>query len=78
MTIWQTVPVNEIDGLQARADGNGGELQIDDALSVLREEMTDQVMADTRSFWEERGVSIRVDVDPEEDPAADLLEGESA
>ena len=44
MSIWQTVPEKEIAGLQARADEHGGELLLDDALSTLREEMTDQVM----------------------------------
>ena len=72
MSIWQMVPENEIAGLQARADEHGGELLLDDALSALREEMTDQVMDDTRAFWQARGVTLRVDVDPEEDPAADL------
>ena len=72
MSIWQSVPENEIAGLQARADEHGGELSLDDALSALREEMTDQVMDDTRAFWEARGVTLRVDVEPEEDPAADL------
>ena len=72
MSIWQSVPENEIAGLQARADERGGELLLDDALSALREEMTDQVMDDTRAFWQARGVTLRVEVEPEEDPAADL------
>ncbi len=72
MSIWQAVPENEIAGLQARAEQHGGVLQLDDALSALREEMTDEVMDQTRTFWEARGVTLRVDVDPEEDPAADL------
>ncbi len=72
MSIWQTVPENEIAELQARADEHGGKLPLDDALSALREEMTDQVMDETRAFWKGRGVTLRVDVEPEEDPAADL------
>ena len=36
MSIWQSVPENEIAGLQARADEHGGELSVDDALSVDR------------------------------------------
>jgi RNA polymerase primary sigma factor len=72
VSIWQTVPENEIAGLQARAEQHGGVLQLDDALSALREEMTDQVMDETRAFWESRGVTLRVEVEPEEDPAADL------
>ena len=47
-------------------------LHVDDALSALRAEMTDEVMDETRSFWQARGVTLRVDVDPEVDPAADL------
>ncbi|MHB1139984.1 MAG: hypothetical protein ACYC2O_13595, partial [Microthrixaceae bacterium] len=49
-------------------------LQLDDALSALRAEMTDDVMDQTRAFWTARGVTLRVDVDPEVDPAADLTE----
>jgi len=72
VSIWQTVPDNEIAGLQARADEHGGQLPLDDALSTLREEMTDGVMADTRAFWSARGVTLLVDVEPEDDPTADL------
>ncbi len=72
MSIWLTVPENEIAGLQARADEHGGELALDDALSALRAEMTDQVMDETRAFWDARGVKLRVDVEAEVDPAADL------
>jgi RNA polymerase primary sigma factor len=66
------VPENEIAGLQSRADEHGGVLLLDDALSTLREEMTDEVVDQTRTFWEARGVTLRVDVEPELDPAADL------
>jgi RNA polymerase primary sigma factor len=72
VSIWLDVPENEIEQLQARADQHGGVLQIDDALSALRAEMTDQVMDDTRAFWEGRGVQLRVELEPELDPGADL------
>ena len=72
MSIWQTVPENEIKGLEARAADHGGVLQLDDCLSALREEMTDEVVDATRTFWAARGVTLKVDVDPEEDPEAGL------
>ncbi len=72
MSIWQTVPDNEILGLQARADEHGGVLQLDDALSALREEMTDEVVDETKAFWAARGVTLRVEVEPEVDPTAGL------
>ena len=72
MSIWLTVPEDEVLNLQTRADSHAGVLHVDDALSALRAEMTDEVMDETRSFWQARGVTLRVDVDPEVDPAADL------
>lgn len=72
MSIWQTVPENEIKGLEARAAEHDGVLQLDDCLSALREEMTAEVVDATRTFWASRGVTLKVDVEPEEDPAADL------
>ena len=72
MSIWLTVPEDEVLNLQTRADSHAGVLRVDDALSALRAEMTDEVMDETRSFWQARGVTLRVDVDPEVDPAADL------
>ncbi len=72
MSIWQTVPDNEILGLQARAEEHGGVLQLDDALSALREEMTDEVVDETKAFWAARGVTLRVEVEPEVDPTVGL------
>ncbi len=72
MSIWQTVPDNEILGLQARAEEHGGVLLLDDALSALREEMTDEVVDETKAFWAARGVTLRVEVEPEVDPTAGL------
>jgi RNA polymerase primary sigma factor len=72
VSIWQTVPDNEILGLQARADEHGGVLQLDDALSALREEMTEEVVDETKAFWASRGVTLRVEVEPEVDPTAGL------
>ena len=72
MSIWQTVPDNEIQALQHRADAHGGVLQLDDALSALRLEMTTEVVDETREFWAHRKVVVREDVEPEVDPAADL------
>ncbi len=69
MSIWEGVPESEVTALQARADRNGGALGLDDALSALQVEMTDEVVDETREFWAERGVSLRLEVDPdEEDP----------
>jgi RNA polymerase primary sigma factor len=72
VSIWQTVPDNEILGLQARAEEHGGVLQLDDALSALREEMTDEVVDETKAFWAARGVTLRVEVEPEVDPTVGL------
>ncbi len=72
MSIWQTVPDNEIQALQTRADQDGGVLQLDDALSALRMEMTDQVVDETRDFWAARDVAVKFDVEPEVDPAVGL------
>ena len=74
VSIWQTVPENEVQALQVRADSGGGVLSLDDALSALRLEMTAELVDETRVFWSARNVSVRIDVDPEEDPAADLNE----
>jgi RNA polymerase primary sigma factor len=67
VTIWDGVPESELTALQARADQNGGQLGLDDALSALRVEMTDEVVDGTREFWAARGVTLRLDVDPDED-----------
>mgnify|MGYP005821181527 CR=1 FL=1 len=72
MSVWQQVPENELQSLKARADEHGGVLLLDDALSALRIEMTSEVVDETRTFWEERGVTLQIDVVPEADPAADL------
>ncbi|HTO01151.1 MAG TPA: sigma-70 family RNA polymerase sigma factor, partial [Microthrixaceae bacterium] len=72
MALWQSVPEEEIQALQAIADAHEGVLSIDDALSTLRAEMTDEVMDQTRCFWKARGVLLRVDVEPEIDPTLDL------
>jgi RNA polymerase primary sigma factor len=74
VSVWQSVPEVEIKALQHRADAHGGELPLDDALSTLRLEMTDEVVDDTRDFWAARNVKVRVDVEAEVDPAADLVE----
>ncbi|MBS1837974.1 MAG: RNA polymerase sigma factor RpoD [Actinobacteria bacterium] len=34
--------------------------------------MTDQLVAETRSFWETRGIRVEIDVEPELDPAAEI------
>ena len=49
-------------------------LLLDDALSALRLEMTSEVVDDTRAFWQERGVTLQIDVDPEADPTDGLPE----
>ncbi|MFZ4518980.1 MAG: RNA polymerase sigma factor RpoD [Microthrixaceae bacterium] len=74
MSIWQAVPDGEIEQLQRRADEHAGVLQLDDALSALQVVMTDEVVDQTREFWASRQVTLQVDVEPEEDPAADLAE----
>jgi RNA polymerase primary sigma factor len=74
VSVWQSVPEVEIKALQHRADAHGGELPLDDALSALRLEMTDEVVDDTRDFWAARNVTVRVDVEAEVDPAADLVD----
>ena len=75
MSIWQDMPESEIGELAARAEANGGVLQLDDALSVLRLEMTDDVVDQTRTFWSKRNVTVQVEVDAETDLTADLTAG---
>ena len=72
MSIWQDMPESDIGELAARAEANGGVLQLDDALSVLRLEMTDDVVDQTRTFWSKRNVTVQVEVDAEADLTADL------
>lgn len=76
MTIWQKVPDNELAQLQAVADANSGVLSIDDALSFLRLEMTDQVVEETKSFWSARGVEVQMEVVDELDLEGDLAQDE--
>ena len=72
LSIWEQVPPAEIHELQERAEGADKVLPLDDALSVLRLEMTDQVVDETKDFWAARGIRIEADVVPEIDPASDL------
>ncbi len=72
MSIWEQMPPAEIQVLQQRADANGSVLMLDDALSALQMEMTDQVLDDTRSFWTTRGVRIDADVEVDPDPEAEI------
>ena len=72
LSIWEQVPPAEIVELQQRAEHADQVLSLDDALSVLRMEMTDQVVDETKAYWAERGVKIDTDVVPEIDPASDL------
>jgi RNA polymerase primary sigma factor len=67
VSIWEGVPDNELTALQARADRHAGALGLDDALSALRVEMTDEVVDETRDFWARRGVTLRLEVDPDDD-----------
>ena len=74
VSIWLNVPENEVRSLQARAEQHGGILSLDDALSALRAEMTDEIVDDTRAFWKTRGVRVQVEVEPEVDPTGDLTD----
>ena len=44
VSIWLNVPENEVRSLHARAEQHGGILSLDDALSALRAEMTDEIV----------------------------------
>lgn len=72
MSIWLVVPEEEVLSLQTRAQNQGNVLHLDDALSALQVEMTDEVMDETTAFWIERGITLRVAVDAEADPLQDL------
>ncbi len=74
MTVWQEVPESELRNLKAQAVEHGGVLLLDDALSALRLEMTSEVVDETRAFWEERGVTLQIDIVPEVDPTVGLPE----
>ena len=78
MSVWDQVADGEVIELQKRADANSGSISLDDALSALQREMTNEVLDDTRDFWERRGVKVKIEVDeplveppaPESEPAA--------
>ncbi len=72
MSIWEQVSAEEIQALQQRAESGSGVLALDDALSALQMEMTDQVVDETRTFWAGRDVRIDDHVVAEVDPAAGL------
>ena len=58
MSVWDQVADGEVIELQKRADANSGSISLDDALSALQREMTNEVLDDTRDFWERRGVKV--------------------
>ena len=72
MSIWLVVPEEEVLTLQTRAQAQDNVLHLDDALSALQVEMTDEVMDETTEFWTARGITLRVDVEAEVDPVQDL------
>jgi RNA polymerase primary sigma factor len=66
LPVWDDVSEADIEALAARAEANSGTLSLDDALSTLRREMTDEVLDETREFWARRNVSVETEVDPGE------------
>jgi RNA polymerase primary sigma factor len=66
--IWQSVVDADIEMLAARAEQSDGVLLLDDALSVLQLEMTEEVVDQTVRFWSERRVEVRIDVVEEAQP----------
>lgn len=78
VTVWDRVSEADVSELQSLADSNGGQVSLDDALSALRMEMTQEVVDDTRVFWASRQVTVRVDVEPEEDPGAEVSDTDPA
>jgi len=60
--IWQSVLDADIESLAAIAAQADGVLQLDDALSVLQLEMTDEVVEQTVEFWSTRHVVVRIEV----------------
>ncbi len=71
MSIWQSVTDADIEMLVERAANDRGMLSLDDALSALGLEMTDEVVDQTVAFWAERGVTVQVEVDQEVEPTID-------
>ena len=65
MGIWQSVVESDIESLAARAEQADGVLHLDDALSVLQLEMTEEVVEQTVEFWSSRRVEIRIEVETE-------------
>ncbi len=74
VTVWDRVSDADVSELQSLADSNGGQVSLDDALSALRMEMTQEVVDDTRVFWASRQVTVRVDVEPEADLGAEVTD----
>ncbi|MGI9576761.1 MAG: sigma-70 family RNA polymerase sigma factor, partial [Microthrixaceae bacterium] len=64
MSLWDDVSEVEVQALAERAEANSGKLSIDDALSALRREMTDEVVDETREFWAKRNVTVLNEVVP--------------
>ncbi len=62
MSIWDQVPDSEVTALQGRADASSGVISVDDALSALGREMTDEVLEQTKEFWRSRGVTLSTEV----------------
>jgi RNA polymerase primary sigma factor len=71
VSIWQSVKDADIEMLAAQAATDCGALSLDDALSTLGLEMTDEVVDQTVAFWAERGVTVQVEVDQEVEPTID-------
>jgi RNA polymerase primary sigma factor len=71
VSIWQSVTDADIEMLVERAANDRGMLSLDDALSALGLEMTDEVVDQTVAFWAERGVTVQVEVDQEVEPTID-------
>ncbi len=78
MGIWQSVVESDIEMLAARAERSDGVLLLDDALSVLQLEMTDEVVDETVAFWSARQVEVRIDVVAESQPTIGAADQPSA
>jgi len=68
--LWDDVPPAAVEALVISSQEHGGVITLDEALSVIGEEMTDRVISQTKDFWARLSVRISEDIDPDAELAS--------
>jgi len=68
--LWDDVPPAAVEALVISSQEHGGVITLDEALSVIGEEMTDRVVSQTKDFWARLSVRISEDIDPDAELAS--------